>query len=357
MSDVRRAGADRMFQQFLDSAPDAMLGVAPSGHIMVANRQAEVMFGLLSRTELLGRTVEDLMPARFRAVHRHHRHEYAKDLRTRPMGARLSLFALRNDLTEFPAEISLSTIDVGMRHLTMAAIRDTTERLHTQTRVQDELRRREMAGAMLSAERAERSRIAGELHDDTVQVMTAVLVTLERVARAVSRRGDGEALSLVAEAQAVLAQATERTRRLTFELRPAMLHECGIAPALSAMVEQAGREIGAEVSVTAPEERFDWSLEELVYRTVQEAVANSRKHSQANHITVCVERLADRLAAVVADDGRGFDVRAATDSSNEILHMGLHSMIERVRSAGGSIHIHSRRTGGTRIAFHLPLEP
>ena len=137
-----------------------------------------------------------------------------------------------------------------------------------------------MAGAMLSAERAERSRIAGELHDDTVQVMTAVLVTLDRVARAVSRRGDAEAQSLVAGAQAVLAEATERTRRLTFELRPAMLHECGIAPALSAMVEQAGREIGAEVSVTAPEERFDWSLEELVYRTVQEAVANIRKHSR-----------------------------------------------------------------------------
>ena len=109
--------------------------------------------------------------------------------------------------------------------------------------------------------------------------------------------------------------------------------------------------------MTAASVRYNWSLYFLVYRTVQEAVANIRKHSQANHITVCVERLTDRLAAVVADDGRGFDVRAATDSSNEILHMGLHSMIERVRSAGGSIHIHSRRTGGTRIAFHLPLEP
>jgi PAS domain S-box-containing protein len=354
MSDVRRAGADRMFQQFLDSAPDAMLGVAPSGHIVAANRQAEVMFGL-SRTELLARTVEDLMPVRFRAAHRHHRQEYANDPQTRPMGAGLSLFGLRKDLTEFPAEISLSTIDVGTRYLTMAAIRDITDRRHTQTGIQDDLHRREMVVATLSAERAERSRIAGELHDDTVQAMTAALVTLDRVAHAVRRCGDAEAQSLVAEAQSVVAQATERTRRLTFELRPAMLHESGIASALSAMVEQAGREIGAEVSVTAPEERFDWSIEELVYRTVREAVANIRKHSQANHITVCVERLTDRLAAVVADDGRGFDVAAATDPSNEVLHMGLHSMIERVRGAGGSIHIDSRRTGGTRIAFHLPL--
>jgi PAS domain S-box-containing protein len=354
MSDVRRAGADRVFQQFLDSAPDAMLGVAPSGHIVVANRQAELMFGL-SRIELLGRTVEDLMPARFRVAHRQHRCEYARDPRTRPMGARLSLFGLRKDGIEFPAEISLSTIDVGMRHLTMAAVRDITDRLHTQTHVPDDLRRREMVGAMLTAERAERSRIAGALHDDTVQVMTAALVSLERVAQAVSRCGDAEVQALVADTQAVVAQATERARRLAFELRPAVLQERGIAHALSAMVEQAGREIGAEVSVSAPEERFDWTLEELVYRTVQEAVANIRKHSHANHITVCVDRLTDRLAAVVADDGAGFDVAAATDPSTEILHMGLHSMIERVRGAGGWIHIESRRAGGTRVAFHLPI--
>jgi PAS domain S-box-containing protein len=355
MSDVRRAAADRVFQQFLDSAPDAMLGVAPSGHIVVANRQAELMFEL-SRTELLGHTVEDLMPARFRVGHRQHRREYAKDPRTRPMGARLSLFGLRKDGTEFPAEISLSTIDVGMRHLTIAAVRDITDRVHTQTHVQDELRRREIAGAMLAAERGERSRIAGALHDDTVQVMTAALVSLERVAQAVSRCGDAEVRALIADTQAVVAQATERTRRLAFELRPAVLQEHGIAPALSAMVEQAGREIGADVSVSAPEERFQWTLEELVYRTVQEAVANIRKHSQARHITVCVDRLTDRLATVVTDDGRGFDVAAAIDPSNKILHMGLHSMIERVRAAGGSIHINSRHSGGTRVAFHLPID-
>ena len=185
--------------------------------------------------------------------------------------------------------------------------------------------------------------------------MAAALVVLERVARMVERYGDAHVDALIQDARRVVNEATERTRRVTFELWPAVLHERGIAAALSAIAEQAGSEIGAEVSVTAPDERFEWSLEEVVYRTVQEALANIRKHSRARHITVTVERRRDRLAGIVADDGRGFDVAAATDPSSQHLHMGLQAMIERVRMAMGTIHIDSSRTNGTRVAFELPV--
>jgi signal transduction histidine kinase len=92
-----------------------------------------------------------------------------------------------------------------------------------------------------------------------------------------------------------------------------------------------------------------------VYRTVQEAVANIRKHSQARHITVTVERRDGGLRGVVADDGRGFDVAAATDPSVQVLHMGMNAMIERVRMAGGSIVVDSSPAGGSRVSFQLPL--
>jgi signal transduction histidine kinase len=239
----------------------------------------------------------------------------------------------------------------------MTAIRDITDRLLAGPRAQDDLHRRAIAGAMLTAEEAERSRIATALHDDTVQVMAAALVVLDRVAQMVARYGDADVDALIRDARWVVNEATERTRRLTFELWPAVLRQRGIAAALSAIVEQAGSEIGAEVSVTAPDERFDWPLEEVVYRTVQEAVANIRKHSHAHRITVTVERLGDRLVGIVADDGTGFDVATATDPSSQHLHMGMHSMIERVRMAGGTIHIDSCRTEGTRIAFQVPAPP
>jgi signal transduction histidine kinase len=153
----------------------------------------------------------------------------------------------------------------------------------------------------------------------------------------------------------VVEGATERTRHLTFELRPAVLHESGISSALEEIVRQAGEAIGAEVSMSAPAERFDWTVEELVYRTVQEAVANIRKHSQARHITVTVERRDGGLRGVVADDGCGFDVAAATDPSVQVLHMGMNAMIERVRMAGGSIVVDSSPAGGSRVSFQLPL--
>ena len=330
----RSSAAEREFEQLLEFAPDGMVGVDASGVIVVVNHQAELLFGY-ERVELIGSPVERLLPERFRRAHRKHRSGHSKDPHTRPMGADLSLFGLRKDGTEFPAEISLSSIRIGAGVLTMTAIRDITDRLLADARVQDELHRRAIVGAMLAVGEAERSRIATALHDDTVQVMAAALVVLDRVAQIVERYGDADVDALIQNARWVVNEATERTRRLTFELWPAVLHERGIAGAVSAIVEQAGSEIGAEVSVTAPDERFDWSLEEVVYRTVQEAVANIRKHSHAHRITVTVEHRRDRLAGIVADDGRGFDVAAATDLSSQHLHMGMHSMIERVRMARG----------------------
>lgn len=346
--------AERWFQQLLDFAPDAMVGADSSGGIVVVNRPAELMFGY-TRDELIGLPVEQLVPERFRGVHRRHRATYAQDPRSLSAGGRPPVFGLRKDGTEFAAEISLSSVHTEEGTLMMAAVRNITERLRAEARAEEELHRRAIVAAILEAEAAERARIASSLHDDTVQVMTAALVMLDRVAEAVRPYGDADVQALIDSTRTVVEGATERTRHLTFELRPAVLHESGISSALEEIVQQTGEAIGAEVSVSAPSERFDWTVEELVYRTVQEAVANIRKHSQARHITVTVERLDDVLRGVVTDDGCGFDVAAATDPSARVLHMGMNAMIERVRMAGGSIQVDSGPARGSRISFQLPL--
>jgi PAS domain S-box-containing protein len=340
------------FQQVLEFAPDATVGVDSSGAIVVVNRAAELLFGY-GREELIGRPLEELAPERFRGVHSRHR-AYACDPRGRVVGCRRPMFGLRRDGTEFAAEVSLSSVQTGEGTLAMAAVRDISERLRAEAQA-EERHRRAIVAATLEAERAERARIASSLHDDTVQVMTASLVMLDRVADAVRQYGDSDVQALIDSTRTVVEEATERTRHLTFELRPAVLHESGISSALKEIVQQAGEAMGAEVSVSAPAERFDWTVEELVYRTVQEAVANIRKHSQARHITVTVERLDDALHGVVADDGCGFDVSAATDPSSQVLHMGLNAMIERVRMAGGSILVDSGPGRSSRISFQLPL--
>ena len=344
------------------------------------------MFGY-ARAQLIGQPAERLVPARFRAAHEAHRDGYVADPRTRPMGAERDMFGLRKDGSEFPAEISLASVPSGARSVAITTVRDITDRLSAERRFehereqhrratidaeraetarmaaerrlerQEEDHRRAIVTAMLESEEAERSRVAAELHDDTIQVMTAALVDLDRIRRTAASGGDPTQVAIVERVRTTLAEATERARRLTFELRPAVLHELGMAPAIGALVDQTGREIEAGVAVRVAGGRFDWPVEELVYRTVQEAIANVRKHSQADQITVNVAHRDDRLVGEVADDGRGFDVTRATNRRPLILHLGLVSMVERVRMAGGNIHIHSQPGHGTRVTFDVPAVP
>ncbi len=107
---ARPEGAGSTFEQFLEFVPDAIVGVGREGEIVLVNRQAETLFGY-GRDELIGQTVEVLVPERFREAHPGYRSDYFEEPRTRAMGAGVELFAVRKDGTEFPAEISLSSIE------------------------------------------------------------------------------------------------------------------------------------------------------------------------------------------------------------------------------------------------------
>ena len=116
-----------LFRQLLESAPDAIVGIGRDGRIAFVNAQTEKLFGY-PREALIGETVEKLVPARYHGAHGGHRSGYFTDPRTRPMGAGLDLYGLRSDGTEFPAEISLSSIETEDGLLATAAIRDITDR-------------------------------------------------------------------------------------------------------------------------------------------------------------------------------------------------------------------------------------
>jgi PAS domain S-box-containing protein len=125
ITDRRRA--ERTVRQLLESAPDAMVGVGRDGRIVMANSQMERLFGY-PRDELIGELVETLLPARLRGDHAGHRSAYFADPTTRPMGAGRDLYGLRRDGSEFPAEVSLSSIETADGPVAAAAIRDDTRR-------------------------------------------------------------------------------------------------------------------------------------------------------------------------------------------------------------------------------------
>jgi signal transduction histidine kinase len=139
-----------------------------------------------------------------------------------------------------------------------------------------------------------------------------------------------------------------------FELRPAILAEHGLAAAIRVLADQVARESGATATVRGRVGRYDRALEELLYRAVQEALANIRNHAQAARIDVTLQEQRGEIVCVVADDGRGFDVDAARARPQAVFHLGIGSLVERVRAVGGDATIDSAPGRGTRVRLVLP---
>jgi signal transduction histidine kinase len=214
--------------------------------------------------------------------------------------------------------------------------------------------RQQVLEAMLHAEAAARAQIAGELHDDTIQVMTAALLAVERAALAATTR-DPHLAEVLDAACVTLQTAVERARRLTFELRPPLLDAKGVAAALRDLVEEVEREGGFQATLEAPAGRFPYTVEDLAFRTVKEALSNTRKHAEASHVEVQLWSDGDWLHGRLKDDGRGFDVERALDRSGMRLHLGLDAMRERLRLAGGDVRISSVPGEGTQLEFAIPI--
>jgi signal transduction histidine kinase len=141
-----------------------------------------------------------------------------------------------------------------------------------------------LLGKLISAQEEERQSIANDLHDDTVQVITATLLSLDRVSSAIDQGRPDRVASAAAAARGTLSTAVERTRRLMFELRPPLLEANGLADAVRDLASAAEEDGQLEVEVEARVGRHPQPVEALAYRTIREAISNVRKHAHARHL-------------------------------------------------------------------------
>jgi signal transduction histidine kinase len=187
--------------------------------------------------------------------------------------------------------------------------------------------------------------------------MTASLIALDRVAMIARKTGYHQRLeSAVVVARVTLEEATERTRRLMFELRPAILHEQGLAAALRALVDQVARETGSQATVIGNVGRFDHFVEELVYRSSQEALANVRKHANPGQIAVTLVAESASILVEIADDGEGFDFERIKTRPGAALHLGLDTLRERGGAAGGTVDVDSTPGVRTHVRLRIPTD-
>lgn len=342
---------DQLFRGVLESAPDAMVVVDGRGRIQMVNSQTENLFGY-TRQELLGMSVDDLVPQSLRAGHASHRARYLRDPQVRPMGQGLELFGRRRDGTEFPVDISLSPMITDDGPMVIGAVRDVTDRKVAEKRLavtQEVAERRRLMAHLVQAQEEERRKIAADIHDDSIQAMTAASLRLQQLRKHMTSDQQRELIGRLDEA---VRESITRLRRLMFDLRPPTLDRTGLGPALREMLDRLRADTDIEFVLDdrlATEPSSDLRVE--LYRITQEALTNVRKHSNAKNVRVDVQRAERGFHIRVSDDGAGFDVVA---NQNKPGHLGLVAMRERASIAGGWLTVESTPGAGTVVDFWLP---
>jgi len=202
---------------------------------------------------------------------------------------------------------------------------------------------RETLRRIVAAQELERQRLARELHDETGQALTSILLGLKRLEGAESP----EALHAVRE---LVVATLQDVRRLAVELRPKVLDDFGLVPALERLTQGFAEHTGIAVDLEASTitERVPVEVETAIFRIVQEALTNVVKHARAQRVSVLVTRAGGRIKAVIEDDGTGFDPAAADGG------IGLIGMRERIELLDGSLVVESSATSGTTVAVEVP---
>jgi two-component system sensor histidine kinase UhpB len=210
------------------------------------------------------------------------------------------------------------------------------------------------ASQILNAQEEERKRIARELHDETSQVLTSLLISLALLEETIQ---DEEARQRVADTRALAHQTLRAVRNLSIDLRPSALDDLGLLPALRWYVKEYQQKCGITVEFASSgfKERLPPEMETALYRIVQESLTNTARHGQARRVRVTLAEDGVAVRAIVADDGQGFNVKAVLQAPLRDRGLGLAGMRERANLLHGTVRIDSTPGSGTTIDVIIPL--
>jgi signal transduction histidine kinase len=209
---------------------------------------------------------------------------------------------------------------------------------------------RDTVRRVVEAQENERARLARELHDETGQALTSILLGLKSLD---ARVNTAESRVAVAELRELVVSTLQDVRRLAVELRPAALDDFGLVPAIERLRDLTGEQSGVSFDLVSEigDQRLSPETETTLYRIAQEALTNVLKHANAHHVRMRLSRSGKAVKLVVQDDGSGFDPERAGDGGVGIVGMG-----ERVALVGGRLTIESTEGAGTMLTAVVPIQ-
>jgi PAS domain S-box-containing protein len=340
------------------SSGEAIITIDESQRIVMFNPMAEQVFGC-SAMDAIGSPLERFVPERFRGAHRKHVERFGETVVTdRRMGRQRVLYGVRENGEEFPIEASISQIRDGSGNLYTVMLRDVTERVKVEEalkRSREELR--DLSANLQNVREEEKTRIARALHDDLGQQLTALKMDLSSVEQALtgSAPTPPNVLSLLNGMRRLIDSTVGSLRRIAADLRPVMLDDLGLMPAIEWLINDFTTRYGIEVErrIDPGDVLFSRNGATTVFRIMQEALANVARHAEATRVTITLAIEGEQCSMRLADNGQGATGAADTEGRGE--KFGLLGIRERVHILGGSVSIETAAQQGFAITVVLPL--
>lgn len=329
----------------IESAMDAIITVDAKQRITLYNPAAEKIFGWAA-ADVLGRPLDILIPARFREEHGAHVRRFGETgVTSRRMGGSSLIYGLRSNGEEFPLEASISQLEAPEGKVFTVILRDVTARM----RAQEELA--SFAAEASGIREQEKSRIARELHDELAQSLTALKMDTIWL-RDNPLADPAVAVAKLNEMLSLLDTSVAATRRIAADLRPLVLDDLGLVPAIEWLAHNFTQRTGVPCVLELDQ---DIELQEPhatgVFRIVQESLVNVAKHAQASRVRVRVAREDDVMTLSVEDNGRGFRVNDRRKPQS----LGLVGLRERAYLMQGTVQVSSEPGQGTRVQARIPF--
>ncbi|AIO39392.1 PAS domain S-box protein [Burkholderia sp. AU19243] len=341
------------------SSMEAIITIDEKQTIVIFNPMAEQVFGV-SAMEAIGAPLSRFIPERFRAAHAKHVDQFGvTGVSERQMGRQRVLFGLRGNGEEFPIEASISQIRDASGKLYTVMLRDITERQRAENALkQSREELRELSANLQNVREEEKTRIARELHDDLGQQLTALKMDLSVVeqqlrAPADARPGDG-VLSHLQGMRRLIDATVASVRRIAADLRPVMLDDLGLVPAIEWLANDFTNRYGIDVErhIETGGLTFTSAGATTLFRIVQEALTNVARHADATRVALRLD-IEDGVCVLrVADNGRG---AAPGGAAHEDKSFGLIGIRERAHMLGGSVTIDTALARGFSITVAFPL--